>query len=143
MIKFIKENKAFAIIFLVAAIIRFIPAFDYQFSFDELSALSRTIYSNWYDLVLYGARIDAHPVLIQCFLYSLVKVFGYSEFWIKLPFILMSLGAVIYAYLFSLKWFGKPSALLSAAVFSFSFIFLYYSPLARPYASGLFFTTAQ
>ncbi len=142
MISFFKENKAFSVIFLIAVVIRFISIAGYQYSYDELSALSRTTYANWHDLVLYGAQIDAHPILIQCFLYALVKVFGYSEVWIKMPFIIMSLGAIIYSYKFALNWFGKLPALLSASIFSFSFIFLYYSPLARMYASGLFFTTA-
>lgn len=139
---FLRNNKEFSILLLGAAIIRFIPLFNYQFSYDELSALSRTTYANWHDLVMYGARIDAHPILIQCFLYIIVKLFGYTEVWIKLPFILMSLGAIYYVYRFSDKWFGKLPALLSAAAFSFSFIFLYYSPLARMYASGVFFSSA-
>lgn len=140
--KFIKENKAFIAILSLAALIRLIPIFNYQYSFDELSALSRTTYGNWHDLVLYGARIDAHPVLIQCFLYAIIQVFGYSEFWIKLPFIVFSLTAVIYVYKINLQWFGKFPALIAACVYSFSFIFLFYSPLARMYASGLFFSTA-
>jgi hypothetical protein len=129
-------------VFLMAALIRLIPIFRYQFSYDELSALSRTTYANWHDLLTYGAQVDAHPVLIQCFLFALVKVVGYSEVWIKLPFICFSLGTIVYAYLFALKWFGKTPALLSSVIFSFSFIFIYYSPLARMYASGLFFSTA-
>lgn len=139
---FFRNNKELSIILLGAAIIRFIPLFNYQFSYDELSALSRTTYANWHDLVMYGARIDAHPVLIQCLIFAIIQVTGYSEVWIKLPFILMSLAAISYVYLFSLKWFGKLPALLSAILFSFSFIFLYYSPLARMYASGVFFSTA-
>lgn len=139
---FFKHNKEFSVILLCALVIRLIPLFDYQYSYDELSALSRTSYANWHDLVMYGARIDAHPVLIQCLLYAIIQVMGYSEVWIKLPFILMSLAAVHYGYLFALKWFGKLPALLSAIVLSFSFIFLYYSPLARMYASGVFFSTA-
>jgi len=140
--EFLRNNKEFIILLIAAAIIRFIPLFDYQFSYDELSALSRTTYANWHDLVMYGARIDAHPILIQCFLYLIVQFVGYSEVWMKLPFILMSLGAIYYIYRFSLKWFGKLPALLSALIFSFSFVFLYYSPLARMYASGVFFSSA-
>ena len=130
------------VLLLIGAFIRFIPAFNYQYSFDELSALSRTTYANWHDLILYGARIDAHPILIQCFLYAIIQLVGYSEFWIKLPFIIFSLAAAVYAYKISIKWFGKLPALISAAIYLFSFIFLFYSPLARMYASGLFFSTA-
>lgn len=140
--KFFKEHKWFTLLLILASVIRFIPLAQYQYSFDELSALSRTTYANWHDLVMYGARIDAHPILIQCFLYAFIKVFGYSEVWIKLAFILFSLAAIYYAYKTSLKWFGEVQALLVASIYSFSFIFLFYSPLARMYASGLFFCTA-
>ncbi len=140
--KFFKEHKWFYLILIPAAIIRFFPITQYQYSFDELSALSRTTYANWHDLVMYGARIDAHPILIQCFLFALIKVLGYSEVWIKLPFIVFSLVAVYFAYKTALKWFGELPALLTACIYSFSFIFLFYSPLARMYASGLFFCTA-
>jgi len=142
MLKFIKDNKEFCFIFLVAAIIRFIPAFDYQYSYDELCGLRNSIYTNWHDLIEYGVKLDTHPVLVQFIINAIVVAFGYDEFWVKLPFLLFSLGGIIYAYLFSLKWYGKTSALITASVFSFSYIFLFYAPLARMYSGGLFFCTA-
>ncbi len=142
MIKFIKENKEFAFIFLVAVVIRFIPAFNYQYSYDELCGLRNSIYANWHDLIEYGVKLDTHPILVQLIINAIVVTFGYDEIWVKLPFLLFSLGAIIYAYLFSLKWYGKTSALITASIFSFSYIFLFYAPLARMYSGGLFFCTA-
>lgn len=140
--KFLKENKEFAIIFLLAVIIRFIPAFRYQYSYDELCGLRNSIYTNWHDLIEYGVKLDTHPILVQLIINATVVTFGYDEFWVKLPFLLFSLGGIIYAYLFSLKWYGKTSALITASIFSFSYIFLFYAPLARMYSGGVFFCTA-
>jgi hypothetical protein len=141
-LQFIRDNKGFTFIFLLAAIIRFIPAFEYQFSYDELCGIRNSLFDNWNDMVKLGVSLDTHPILVQLIINFAVKFFGYSEFWIKFPFLLFSLGAIVYAYLFADKWFGRPSALLSASVFSFSYIFLFYAPLARMYSGGLFFCTA-
>jgi 4-amino-4-deoxy-L-arabinose transferase-like glycosyltransferase len=142
MIKFIKENKEFAVIFSMALILRFLPVFRYQYSYDELCGLRNSIYANWHDLIEYGVKLDTHPILVQLIINATVSVFGYDEFWVKLPFLLFSLGGIIYAYLFSFKWYGKTSALITASIFSFSYIFLFYSPLARMYSGGTFFCTA-
>lgn len=142
MVKIAKEHSAFIVVFLVAAVIRFIPLFSYQYSYDELCGLRNSIYPTWQQMVDYGVKLDTHPILVQLIINVTVKLFGYSEAWVKLPFLLFSLGAIIYAYLFSLKWFGKTPALFTASIFSFSYIFLFYAPLARMYSGGLFFSTA-
>lgn len=142
MTKFIKENKEFAILFLIAILIRFLPAVRYQYSYDELCGIRNSIYANWHDLIEYGVKLDTHPILVQLIINATVSVFGYGEFWVKLPFLLFSLAGIVYAYLFSLKWYGKTPALITASIFSFSYIFLFYAPLARMYSGGAFFCTA-
>lgn len=142
MIKFIKDNKEFAVIFLIAALIRFLPAFRYQYSYDELCGLRNSIYENWHDLINYGVKLDTHPILVQLIINAIVSVFGNGEFWVKLPFLLFSLAGIVYAYLFSLKWYNKTAALITASIYAFSYIFLFYAPLARMYSGGLFFSTA-
>lgn len=142
MLRFIKENKAFAVIFLLAVIIRFLPVFRYQYSYDELCGLRNSIYANWHDMIEYGVKLDTHPILVQLIINATVSVFGYEAFWVKLPFLLFSLGSIIYAFLFSLKWYGRSPALITASIFSFSYIFLFYAPLARMYSGGAFFCTA-
>jgi hypothetical protein len=142
MIKFIKENKEFAIIFVAAVLLRFLPLFRYQYSYDELCGLRNSIYTNWHDLIAYGVKLDTHPILVQLIINATVSIFGYNEVWVKLPFLLFSLGGIIYAYLFSLKWYGKTSALITTSIYSFSYIFLFYAPLARMYSGGVFFCTA-
>lgn len=139
---FIRNNKGFCVFFLLAVIIRFIPAFSYQFSYDELCGIRNSLFHSWHDMVHLGVSLDTHPVLVQLIINGVARIFGYSEFWIKLPFLLFSLAAIFYAYIFAAKWFGRLPALLTTAIFSFSYIFLFYAPLARMYAGGLFFSTA-
>lgn len=51
MLKFVKEHKLFSGIFILSAIIRFLPAFSYQFSYDELCGLRNSIYPNWQQVI--------------------------------------------------------------------------------------------
>jgi hypothetical protein len=141
-VKFLKEHSAFIGVFLVSAILRFIPLFDYQFTYDELSGMERTQFSSFSEVIEKGVKIDAHPALIQLLIFYLVKLVGYTTWIIKLPFLLFSLGAIIYAYVFGLRNFSKQAGLFSAILLSFSLIFVFYAPIARMYISGVFFSVA-
>ena len=140
--KFLKEHSIFIFIFFVCAILRFLPLFDYQFTFDELSGMERTQFNSFSEVIEKGVKIDAHPAFVQLLIYYLVKIFGYTTWIIKLPFLLFSLGAVIYAYAFGRRNFSKQTGLFAAVIFSFSFIFIFYAPIARMYISGVFFSIA-
>lgn len=139
----IKNNFVVILILLLTVTLRFIPLFDYQYTLDELSGIDRTQFNSFSDLLHKGVKIDAHPALIQTLLYFLTKLFGYTHCWIiKLPFLLFSIGAILFAYFFSLRNFSKQVAIISATVFSFSLIFVFYAPIARMYISGVFFSIA-
>lgn len=140
--KFLKEHSVFFILLLITACLRFWPLLLYQFTFDELSGLDRTQFSSFSELLEKGVKIDAHPAFVQILIYYLTQFFGYTTWIIKLPFLLFSLGAMSYAYAFGLRNFSKQAGLVSAAVFSFSLIFVFYAPIARMYISGVFFSTA-
>lgn len=138
--KFIREHILFLIILGVSLVLRFLPLFEYQFTLDELSGLNRTRFDSFSDLLEKGVKIDAHPALIQVLIFGLVKLFGYTTWIIKLPFLLFSLGATVYAYCFGLRNFSKRVGLFASAVFSFSLVFVFYAPIARMYISGVFFS---
>jgi len=143
MMKILKEHLLFVIIFAVCAILRFIPFFQYQFTLDELSGLSRTNFTSFADLIDKGVKTtDTHPALIQVFIFYLSKIFGYDNWVIKLPFLLMSLAVLVYAYVFSLRHFSKQTGIISALIFGFSFIFVFYAPIARMYICGVFLSMA-
>jgi hypothetical protein len=141
--KVIKEHSLFVFILFICAILRFIPFFDYQFTLDELSGLDRTQFSNFDDLIEKGVKTtDTHPALVQLIIFAMAKLFGYANWIIKLPFLLFSFGAIVYAYVFCVRNFSKQSGVFASLIFCFSLIFVFYAPIARMYVSGIFFSMA-
>ena len=136
----IKQHWLIILIMLLGIAFRFLPLYDYEFSHDELSGLSRTLYPNFFDELRNGIKIDAHPALIQLFLWVWVTWFGYSEIGIKLPFLLCGVLSIWYIYRFSILFFNKNVGYISATIISLSFIFIVYSSYARMYISGVLFS---
>lgn len=128
-----------AVILLVAAVLRLWKFDELPFVHDEFSALLRTDFDSFGDLIRNGVMVDAHPAGVQVFLYYWVKLFGWNEFWIKLPFALMGIGSIYFAFRIAQRWFGDNTALLTAALLTVSQYTIYYSQIARPYSPGLFF----
>lgn len=133
-----KQHSVFLVIFLVGILLRFLPLGQYQLSHDELSALSRTIFPNLSQEIIYGAQYtDTHPILVQVFLFYWIKLAGSSEIAIKLPFLLCGIASTWVIYRFTLKWFGLQAAIYATLITSVSFIFVLYSTYARMYAPGV------
>ena len=128
------------LILAVGIAFRFIPIQCYQFSHDELSGLSRTIYASFGDELKFGVEQDTHPALVQVFLWLWVKLVGYNEIAIKLPFLMCGVLAVWYIYRLGKDFFNERVGLVAATILSFSFIFLVYSSYARMYITGVLFS---
>ena len=130
-----------ALILLAATLLRFWHFSRIPFMHDEFSALFRTGYSSFHDLILYGVKLnDSHPAGVQVFLYYWIKLFGISEPVIKLPFAVFGVCSVFLIYKVGESWFGKTTGLLAAAFMATVQYTVFYSQLARPYSPGLFFT---
>ena len=127
------------VILLVAAVLRLWKLGDVPFMHDEFSALLRTRFDNFHDFIQQGIMPDSHPIGVEAFLWLWVRIFGWSEFWVKLPFVLMGIGSIYLIYLIGRQWFNRKVGLFSAAFFAVSQFTVFYSQLARPYAAGLFF----
>lgn len=127
-------------ILLIAAIARFYNLFEIPFTLDEFSALERTEFSSFSELIDKGVKIDGHPAGIQVFLYYWTKLFGYSEWIVKLPFILCGLASVLLVYMIAEKWYNETVGLIVAAFLASIQYTILYSQIARPYISGLFFS---
>lgn len=129
------------LIILVGAVLRFYDYAGLPYSYDEFSALFRTRFDHFRDLIHYGVvTSDTHPAGIQVFLYYWVKVAGESEMWVKLPFLLAGLGSIYLAYRIAASWFNSSAGLITAMMVSFLQYAVTYSQYARPYISGLFFS---
>ena len=127
------------VIMLVAAVLRLWKLGQVPFMHDEFSALLRTRFDNFHDFIQQGVMPDSHPIGVQLFLWGWVNLFGWNEFWVKLPFVLMGIGSIYLIYFIGRQWFNRKVGLFSAAFFAVSQFTIFYSQLARPYSAGLFF----
>lgn len=132
----------FAAVIMIAAILRFYQYTGFSLSNDELSALSRTQFDNFRDLVDKGFFVDGHPGGIQVMLFYWIQLFGISEASVRLPFVIMGVLAVVFTWLTARLWYGQTTALFIAVSVALLQFPLLYSQVARPYGSGLFFGMA-
>lgn len=137
---FQSDGLLILLIMAIGAALRLWRLNDIPFMHDEFSAILRTGYDGFSELIEKGVKPDGHPPLIQVFLYFLVKTFGISEPVLKLPFILMGTASVWLLFRIGKAWFGSATGLAAAAFLSFLQFPVMYSQIARPYASGLFLT---
>ena len=134
----------FWLILILAAVLRFYHYDQIPFTHDEFSALFRTQYDSAAEVLRFGVMEgDTHPAGIQLFLYYWTQLVGWNEVGVKLPFTLMGLGAMIYAYWIAKKWFNETVALLVLAQLASMQYLILYSQIARPYVSGFFFSMAM
>lgn len=127
-------------IIIVASFLRFWNFFEIPFTHDEFSALFRTRFASFTELIEKGIMPDGHPAGVQLFLYYWLKVVGFSEPWVKLPFMLMGLASLFLIWKIGTEWFSEQVALWATVSLAFMQYFIMYSQIARPYTSGLFFT---
>ena len=134
-----KNHIEIIVLTIWVALFRLVHLFDFPINHDEYSSLIRTDFSSFSDLIQRGVMTDAHPPFLQVFLFYWVKFFGTESWVIKLPFVLFSTASVPLVYAFAKSWWGKGTALLTAAGTGLLFLPAYYGMMARPYASGIFF----
>jgi 4-amino-4-deoxy-L-arabinose transferase-like glycosyltransferase len=127
------------LILLIGAVLRCYRLTDIPFTYDEFSAITRTQFSSFHELIENGIIIDGHPAGVQVFLFYLTKLFGVSGVVLKTPFILCGLISVWLIYLIGKDWFNATVGLVAASFLSFLQFPVMYSQIARPYASGLCF----
>jgi len=141
--KFYRPGINEGLLFLILAIgawLRLCHLPDIPFTHDEFSALVRTRFPSFSELIEKGVMIDGHPAGIQVFLFYWTKIAGTSEAAVKLPFILCGLVSVWLVYRIGSDWFSKTTGLVAAAFLAFMQYPVMYSQIARPYAPGLCFS---
>ena len=134
------DDALILLILFVGALLRFYRLPEIPFTHDEFSAIIRSQFNTFGELIDKGVKIDGHPAGIQVFIYYLVRVFGVSEAVLKTPFILFGLLSVWLIYLIGRSWFNSTVGLVAASFVSFLQFPVMYSQIARPYASGLCFS---
>ncbi|MCX6291191.1 MAG: glycosyltransferase family 39 protein [Bacteroidetes bacterium] len=139
-IKKYPEEIALVIIILIGAVLRFHHLGITSLSNDELSALIRTRFSSFSELIDKGVAVDGHPAFVQVLLFYWIKIFGDGIFSIRFPFAIAGIISILYVYLLGKKWVGKATGLFAAAALSTLQFPLLYSQTARPYVFGMLFT---
>jgi hypothetical protein len=129
-------------ILLLAGIIRFYAFGDVQLTNDELSAWSRLQFDSLSDLLKFGVEPDGHPALTHLFLWFWTGVFGDATWVLKLPFVLMSLGAIAMLYHLAYAAFGKNTANSTGVMLAACQMFPVFALQARPYAMGMLICSA-
>jgi len=84
------SHLLFLLILAVAIFLRFYRIFDIPFTQDEFSAIFRTDYASFGDLINYGVKPDGHPAGIQVLLFAIIRIFGVSRVLLKIPFLLFA-----------------------------------------------------
>lgn len=125
-------------IMVLGSVLRFWNYSNIPYTYDEFSALFRTDFNNFNDLIEKGVKVDYHPAGIQVFMTIWVKIFGTTEWIVKLPFTIMGIASIYLTYLIGKKWFQVNTGLVSALFVATTQYDIMYSVIARPYASGLF-----
>ncbi|MDD2634409.1 MAG: glycosyltransferase family 39 protein [Bacteroidales bacterium] len=131
------------LILLVATILRFYNFTEIPFTHDEFSALFRTYFNSFSDLIEYGVKVDGHPAGVQVFLYYWTKAFGEAEWVVKLPFMISGILAVFMIYKIGKLWYNETVGLIAAAFLASLQYSVMYSQIARPYGSGIFLILAM
>lgn len=136
------ENFILIIILSAGFGFRFYDFLNIPFTHDELSALSRLKFDSFGELIEKGVKIDGHPAGVQVFLFYWTKLVGTSEILVKIPFLIAGMLSIFLVFKIGKLWFKLHIGLLSAAFIACLQYFIFYSQIARPYVSGLFFTLA-
>jgi hypothetical protein len=130
-------------IIVAASALRLYNPFAIPYDYDEMGSIFRTHYNSISDLVASNMVIDVHPVGVQVFLYYWTKLVGETEFYVKLPFIVMGILTVLYVFKTGKDWFNSTVGLICAAYIATLEYPVMYSQEIRPYGIGLFFASAM
>jgi hypothetical protein len=134
-----KEILILVIVLVIAALLRFWHYAGFSYSNDELSALYRTRFDTFSQLVRDGFYVDGHPGGVQVFLFYWVRLFGMSEASVRLPFVITGVLCVLFTWLIASRWFNRVTGLFCTTTIAFLHFPLLYSQIARPYTTGLLF----
>ncbi|MBN1337798.1 MAG: glycosyltransferase family 39 protein [Bacteroidales bacterium] len=141
-VKYFRDGNILILFIVFAgAFLRLYMYFEAPLTYDEFSALFRTGYGTFNELIAKGVKTsDMHPAAVQVFLFYWVKLFGNEAYVLKLPFVIFGIVSIYLVYKTGEMWFNKTTGLFAALFIAFLQYPITYSLYARPYAIGMFFS---
>lgn len=86
------------------------------------------------------SKSDVHPVFVNWVLMHYTSWFGNNTATIRLPFVILGLVTVLFAYLLGTRWFNSTVGLLTAICWAFLPLLVVFTEMARPYNPATTFT---
>jgi len=83
---------------------------------DELFTLNIIYINDLYSIIKFGNILDNHPPLYHILMYVFIKIFGVSEYTIRIPSVIFSVLSVYLTFILSKKLFSGIDGLVSALV---------------------------
>ena len=128
------------LIVITGTVLRFAHFSQSPFTHDEINTVLQTGYADVSDVIELSVKKDIHPAGLFIFVHYWTKFFGTGTRAVKFPFIIFGILSIVLVYLIAARWFNSVTGLLSASLVSVMQYTIMYSNIARPYASGLFFS---
>lgn len=100
---------------------------------DELSSWRHSHQPSLID-VINSVKPDAHPPAYFALLHYVIKYFGDSEFWLRLPSALAGIVTVYLTFLLGRQLYSSREGYIAAAIMALSWAPIYYSQEARAYS---------
>ena len=135
------KKSSIVLLFIIGLgiFLRLYGIWNFPFTHDELSAISRLHFNTFSDLIENGVKIDGHPAGVQIFLWLWTKIFGISEISLRLPFFMMGILCIPLMYILTKRWLNATAGLFTSGFIAVCQYTVFYSLIARPYIAGLFF----
>lgn len=108
--------------------------------YDEAVAVKDANLAAFSDVIKVVKETDNNPPFYFIFLHFWIKVFGNSEFSVRMPSVIFSLGAIFMIYKVGGLLFGRNKGIVSSLLLGLSPFHIYYSQEARMYSLASFLT---
>lgn len=137
---FLSQHRVFLVLLLIGLLMRILFMEFQGLGNDELSAWYRTRYAMgdefWKSAVSQG---DMHPAFYQLMLWFWVRVFGDSEFSLRVPSLLFFVAILLLIYQIGRRFFSAFTGNLIVSFYVSLGFLIVHTTTARPYNSGVFF----
>lgn len=136
----LKSYKIYLVIAVLIGIVVRLYGLDIQgLWFDELYSVCAS-YNKLPQAVSWIFSDTLNPHLYQFFIYFWAKIFGNSEFMVRLPSAVIGIITIFCSYFLTKKFFDKYTAACTTILISFSATAIIYSQEARAYSFLLLFS---